>query len=152
MANNGLSIVEFRLTIDARWPTQFEPFIDGTALADLVLTYESDQGFEPVGGYGGLVPGHHSFGDLAAYLRGEANGTWPEPGRVWLLGCDCGEAGCWPLEASLVVTDETVTWLDFAQPFRPAWSYAGFGAFVFDREQYDAAVDDLIARLNDIPT
>ncbi|VTR76625.1 hypothetical protein [Cellulomonas hominis] len=77
----------------------------------------SERGFAPAGEYAGLVPA-----------------------RLWLLGCDCGEVGCWPLEADVVLTDHQVTWSGFAQPHRPAWSYAGVGPFVFDRRQYEDAV------------
>ena len=40
----------------------------------------------------------------------------------------------------MLLTEDCVTWSSFAQPFRPAWSDAGFGPFVFDRSQYEAAV------------
>jgi hypothetical protein len=31
-----------------------------------------------------------------------------------LLGCDCGEVGCWPLEARIIADAETVIWTGFA--------------------------------------
>lgn len=61
-------------------------------------------------------------------------------GRSILLECECGEPGCWPLDARVVVTDESVTWTDFRQPYRPAWDYGQFGPFVFKREQYESAL------------
>ncbi len=149
MADYRLAVVEFRVTIDPAGPAEFQPFVDGTALVDRVATYESEQGYKPVGGYVGLVPAHFTVGDLAAYLRGEPAGAWPKRGRCWLLGCACGEAGCWPLEAGVVATTQTVTWSDFAQPFRSERSYEGFGPFVFGREQYDAALADAISQLGD---
>jgi hypothetical protein len=39
---------------------------------------------------------------------------WPRPGYAWLLARDCGEAGCWPLEARIITSAETVTWTSFA--------------------------------------
>jgi len=65
--------------------------------------------------------------------------------RVMLLGCACGEPSCWPLLARITVDGGRVTWSGFAQPFRPAdqphgWRYDGFGPFVFDLAQYEAAL------------
>ena len=61
-------------------------------------------------------------------------------GRVAVLACECGEVGCWPLRVRIEASADTVTWADFAQPYRAEWSYAGLGPFVFDRREYDAAV------------
>jgi hypothetical protein len=40
----------------------------------------------------------------------------------------------------VTLTEHSVTWSNFAQPHRRAWSYAGFGPFVFDRRQYENAI------------
>lgn len=112
------------------------PFVDGTSLVDLVDAYETHRRYAPAGGYAGLSPS--SFD-----LRPEPT---TEPARVWLLGCDCGEAGCWPLTASVQVVDDVVVWSDFEQPHRPNWDYDGFGPFRFDRTQYDAAVQAAVRR------
>lgn len=54
--------------------------------------------FDPVGGYGGLIPESFNFGTLDRYFLGdfEPNSYFAEIGGVYLLGCDCGEVGCWP--------------------------------------------------------
>lgn len=116
------------------------PVVDGRPLVDLVAEYEVARGYDPAGAYAGLHVERFRFGDLASYFQGSGPMAWPRRGLLWLLGCDCGEVGCWPLEARVTVVGDRVTWSDFVQPYRPAWSYEGFGPFVFDRHQYEAAV------------
>lgn len=124
------------------------PKVDGAALVDMVKAFEEGQGFTPAGCYAGIIPAQFQFGDLTDYYRGIARRQWPRGGHLWLLGCDCGEVGCWPLEAEVTLTDRAVSWSSFAQPHRPAWSYAGFGPFVFDRLQYENAVAGSVAALH----
>jgi hypothetical protein len=53
----------------------------------------------------------YRFGDLRQYLVGRQP-PWPGE-RVPLLGCDCGEWGCWPLVATVRSESGTVTWSEF---------------------------------------
>jgi hypothetical protein len=138
-------VVRFRLT--GTDPRVVVPEINGVSLLESVTVFEVGQGFTPAGGYGGLVPAYFDFGDLATYLLGRNDRQWPSPGRLWLLACECGEVGCWPFEARVVVTGDLVVWADFRQPNRSGWSYAGLGPFVFDRDQYDAAASALVEAL-----
>ncbi|MEU7597086.1 hypothetical protein AB0B79_29265 [Streptomyces sp. NPDC039022] len=57
-----------------------------------------------------------------------------------LLGCECGELGCWPLMARVTVTADLVTWGGFEQPYRMERNYTAFGPLQFDRRQYDNAL------------
>lgn len=123
------------------------PTVDGVRLLDSVAAFEESQGFTPAGAYAGLVPAHLRCGDLVDYYRGIERAQVPEGGHVWLLGCDCGEVSCWPLEAEVTLTEQSVRWSGFTQPYRPAWSYSGFGPFVFDRRQYEHAVSEAAAAL-----
>jgi hypothetical protein len=81
--------------------------------------------------YGGLVPSYFNFGSAEAHFLSS---------EVPLLGCECGEWGCWPLLAKIVVTADEVRWTDFQQPHRPKRDYSGFGPFGFRRADYEAAV------------
>ena len=79
----------------------------------------------------------------------------PEPNYCYhekasILECRaCGASGCWPFLVRIEVTDETVVWSLFEQPHRGKkskashWKYEGFGPFVFDRKQYDEALQSL---------
>ncbi len=81
------------------------PYVDAASLIDLVNQYEEDRGYAPAGGYAGLIPAHFNFGDLTRYYLGRGDRQWPEPGQAWLLACDCGEVGCWPLQARIHVDE-----------------------------------------------
>lgn len=124
------------------------PEVDGIALPRILEEFERDRGYEPVGGYGGLIPAYFNFGDLGRYFLGQDERQFPEPGLAYLLGCgDCGEVGCWPLEASISVSERTVAWTRFAQPHRRTRDYSALGPFLFDRTQYERAVRDMTAEL-----
>lgn len=56
-----------------------------------------------------------------------------------LLGCQCGEWGCWPLTARIEVTDEVVRWSGFRTGHRD-WDLAALGPFEFDRARYERAI------------
>ena len=116
----------------SRWLT---PVVDGRRLTDLVADFETAQGFGDLAGtYAGIVVGADGQ-PLADKLLTD--------GRRSLLGCGCGDTGCWPLEADIRFDDWSVTWDGFAQPHEPQWSYDGFGPFVFMIEDYRAAVERL---------
>jgi hypothetical protein len=121
--------------------------VDGIGLDELVTHFEQSPGFDLGGGYGPLIPEHFKFGELGAYFLGEGEIQWPRPEWVWMLGCQCGEVGCWPLEVHVVRAEDVVTWDGFAQPHRHERSYEGFGPFVFAADQYAVAVDELITVL-----
>jgi hypothetical protein len=116
------------------------PTIDGQSLSAMVAAFESQRGYEPAGGYAGIIPANFNFGDLTRHYEARGERQWPSPGHAWLLGCDCGEVGCWPLTARIAVTAENVTWSNFSQEHRPDRDYDGFGPFVFNRDQYASAV------------
>ena len=100
------------------------PVIDGVPLSDLVADFEAVFDVPERGGYAGIVVG--ASGDPLADTLLSAGAAVP------VLGCGCGETECWPLEADIRFDDWSVTWDGFSQPFRPRWSYDGFGPFVFE--------------------
>lgn len=116
-------------TAEVRPTRSLVPVVDGVPLTELVAAYEASREFDVVGGYGGIVPDFFNFGDLSLHYLGVAERQWPGQGMVWLLGCDCGEVGCWPLEARVNVTSGTVVWSAFRQPHRP------------DRDYWDCCTD-----------
>jgi hypothetical protein len=61
-------------------------------------------------------------------------------GGTVLLGCDCGDWGCWPLSAQVDPTPATVAWRDFRNEHRPAWDLTALGPFAFDRARYEASL------------
>jgi hypothetical protein len=64
--------------------------------------------------------------------------------KTVLLGCGCGEAGCWPLMSRVHVGEATVRWDDFEQPHRSdGWTYGPL-CFEFDRRQYEAALQEIV--------
>jgi hypothetical protein len=118
------------------------PTVNGISLIEMVSAFEREQGFDPAGGYGGLIPRWFNYGCLANYFLGnfEPNSYFAKMGGAYLLGCDCGDVGCWPLAAHIQTGGESVKWTSFRQPHRPERDYSGFGPFVFDADQYRKAV------------
>ena len=120
------------------------PAVNGSPLSDMITVFERQQGFEPAGGYSGLIPDHFNYGRLDQYFLGAAKDSFWAQG-VYLLGCECGEVGCWPLQCQIRTDGNNVVWENFSQPYRPERDYSHFGPFVFDGEQYRTAVADLEA-------
>ena len=56
-----------------------------------------------------------------------------------LLGCVCGDWGCWPFSAWVTVEDDAVVWSGYRTGHRD-WDYDGLRDFAFDRAQYEEAV------------
>ena len=102
---------------------------------------------ELAGNYDGLLLA--DIPDLRSHFYGDTLPYFSEEGKTYLYDCDCGVPGCWPLMARIVVGAETITWRDFEQPHRtegsPAghWRYDEFGPFVFERAQYEEALNSL---------
>jgi len=76
------------------------------------------------------------------HFRGKPVARWFGDGDSVLMGCPCGEWGCWPLTAHIAVTEETVTWHRFRNGHRP-WDLRALGPFVFDRTEYEVALSTL---------
>lgn len=63
-----------------------------------------------------------------------------DDGDTVLLGCNCGDWGCWPLVADVGVSEHSVTWSRFRNGHRAVWDLKDLGPFIFTREQYEAAL------------
>ncbi|GAA5706180.1 hypothetical protein AQJ43_37025 [Streptomyces avermitilis] len=120
------------------------PHIDGAPLTELIDEYEIAAGMQPAGdAYGGLIPEFFRFGPMQDHFLGLSTSAMGP--KTPVLGCECGEWGCWPLMARITATADLVTWDAFEQPHRKTRDYVAFGPFQFDRHQYDGALQALSA-------
>jgi hypothetical protein len=126
--------------------TVVTPCIDGVLLTVLVEQFERSHGLtDPAGGYGGLIPELFRYGPLDRYFLGKSQTPYfaAALGRIFVLGCECGEVGCWPLTCLVGTSDSEIIWHDFEQPHRPVRDYSLFGPFVFKFGQYEEALRKL---------
>jgi len=116
------------------------PMVDGEPLTARIHRFERATGMETRDiSYGGLIPASYRFGSASVHYFAGSESVVAD-GKSPVLGCECGEWGCWPLLARVVVDQDAVTWTDFEQPHRRDRDYSGFGPFVFDRRAYEEAV------------
>jgi hypothetical protein len=120
--------------------------IDGVALTELVAAFEQQNGYtDPAGGYGGLVPDYMNYGRLDDYFLGRDTSPCRQAnGAQYLLGCECGEVGCWPFMCRIVAQPGAYEWRDFHNPCREARDYRGLGPFRFEAASYELAVGELM--------
>ncbi len=134
-------------------------YINGKNLIDLVDQVENSYRASPEDGmrsqsYIGLHAGYRR--DFAEEFLGHKNRP-----RSVLLTCTCLEELCNSIVAKITVSADTVTWSEIRSPFLGAetglWvdmdgsentdgcpiNYSALGPFVFDREQYLNALDEL---------
>ena len=85
---------------------------------------------------GPRVPGDYMGLDPrdAPTLLGHEN-----PARTTVLRCTCGDLGCGPLTVDVDTTDHRVTWSS-VRSANPDWDLSSMGPFVFDRDQYEHAL------------
>ena len=141
-------------TFDEKHPQvlAITPFVNDFPLTQLVSRFEEAQSYEPAGGYGGIVPKWFDYGPLGKYFLGEygEDSYWAKQGAGYILGCECGEAGCWPLQCRIRLEGDDVVWDRFRQPHRDARDYSHFGPFVLEGVQYRDALAKLIAQMSDL--
>lgn len=117
------------------------PYIDGVSLVERARRVEAgpakaDRQPDLAGSYAGLVVGEARWQDWYSGVRPQ---VWFGDGDSCLLGCLCGDTGCWPLTAKITVGGDTVVWESFRTGHR-AWDLAALGPFTFSRRAYDAAL------------
>ncbi len=126
--------------------TEVVPMVDGVELTDRIHAFELERGMETRAvSYGGLIPSYFKFGAAPDHYLATEESFLNREGKIPVLGCECGEWGCWPLLARVIVGESAVTWTDFEQPHRPERDYSAFGPFVFDRLTYESAIADITA-------
>ncbi|WP_133871914.1 hypothetical protein [Paractinoplanes brasiliensis] len=132
--------VEEELGVGVR-PT-LVPYLSGVSLLDLVrkaeLPFARREGSRGLAGsYAGLLgeevrwPSRHYLGNPVL--------SWFGDGDTVLLGCGCGDWGCWPFTALVTVDEDTVTWSGYRTGHRD-WDYRELRDFTFDRHQYEEAL------------
>ncbi|MGW4118101.1 hypothetical protein [Nocardia sp. NPDC004711] len=115
-------------------------------MTDLIDSFEISASMQPAGGvYGGLVPRFVRFGRAMDHFHGSSPLTTGQ--KTPVLVCSCGELGCWALLTRVTLTGNLVVWDCFEQPYRTTRDYTAFGPFLFDRDQYDKAVQTLSAEI-----
>ena len=93
------------------------------------------------GSYAGLppedifLPSLRLLGEPTTYYDRDSS-----EGKIAVLGCECGDPGCWPLRVKIDLRDDAVIWDGFEQPHRSAWRSDALRSFVFDRAQYISAL------------
>ena len=127
--------------------------INGRDLVDLVRAVENPFAYKEgspsiAGAYAGLPPEHVAPPSLH-FLGQPSIQVYSLDSKVQVLGCECGEPGCWPLVCHVDVDRTRVRWSSFEQPHRSGkgkqapWHYDNLGPFEFDRQQYEVALANL---------
>jgi hypothetical protein len=155
MPTMGKDVVSFSFgSFDEKYPRvlAITPFVNDIPLSRLVSEFEKAQSYEPAGGYSGIVPKWFDYGPLDKYFLGDfgQDSYWAKLGAEYILGCECGEVGCWPLQCKIRVVGDDVVWDEFRQPHRPARDYSHFGPFVFEGAQYRDALTKLVAQMSEL--
>ena len=141
----GANAIEFRLRTESLGigeATTVTPYVDGVSLVELARRAEAppaaaDGQRDLAGRYAGLVVvADRRWQDWYSGARPQ---VWFGDGDSCLLGCTCGDTGCWPLTARVTVGADTVVWERFRTGHR-SWDLAALGPFRFPRTAYDTAL------------
>jgi hypothetical protein len=128
--------------------------INGTRLIEQVAAYErktlrAEDSPNAAGHYVGL-PARDVAPPSRLFLGATDGWFCAHPGIVSILTCTCGELGCGSLTCFVRVQGDRVAWEEFEGALGPLGAdgrrkshYDGFGAFVFDRKQYETALSEL---------
>jgi hypothetical protein len=140
------SVVSFHDTSLEGQALRIIPFVDGVSLCDLVTAFETAKGYtDPAGGYGGIVPEFMRYGPLDDYFLARGDSLCRQDnGTQYMLGCECGEVGCWPLMGRVTALETAYRWDQFGNPFRETRDYSDFGQFLFERSAYEIEVGRLV--------
>lgn len=109
------------------------PMVNGRSLIDYVKEIEAEYNSGLAGLYDGIRPDR-----LLKGLKNAAPG-----GESYILECDCGVPGCWPVVMYIMQTENSYIWKNFRHDHRDEWDYSNMPIFEFDREQYEKALDTL---------
>lgn len=142
-----MDVVEFRVrneTLGVGDVNTVTPYVNGTSLIELARRVElgpaTEQG-EPdrAGAYVGLTIGVTQLVDWEHWYLNDQPQSWFGDGDSCLLGCPCGDTGCWPLTAKITMANNQITWSRFRTGHR-SWDLRTLRPFTFRRNQYQAAL------------
>lgn len=116
------------------------PVVNGVSLIERArrveqLSANAEKHPDLAGNYAPLL----SEGLPREHFLGQPTLSWFEDGDTVLLGCSCGDWGCWPLTARVKVDDRFVHWRDFRTGHRD-WDLSELGPFRFSRSAYEQAL------------
>jgi hypothetical protein len=128
--------------------------INGRDLVDLVRAVENPFAYKEgaasiAGAYAGLPPNDDTCPPSKHFLGEPSDAIYRYELKTQVLGCECGEPGCWPLLCLIETGPTRVRWSKFEQPHRTdkrsknPWRYDELGPFEFDRSQYERALETL---------
>ena len=128
--------------------------INGRDLVELVRAVENAFAYKEghaslAGAYAGLPPNDDTCPPSKHFLGQPSYTNYRYNAKTQVLGCECGEAGCWPLVCLIEAGSTRVKWSEFEQPHRTVqrtknpWGYDELGPFEFDRGQYERALEAL---------
>jgi len=148
-----MNIIEFRVVpTDLYYGPGIQIWIDGQDFIEVVRRVElpfaqAEHHRGLAGSYAGLPA--CAYSPPSRHFWGEGKASFADR-KLKLLVCgDCGEFGCWPLLARIEVGPTQVVWSAFEQPHRRrqgqlrAWCYDSLGPLMFDRSQYEQALQTL---------
>ena len=149
-----MNSIAFRVVASEHAPDagEVQILIDGVDLVELARAVEFTQpdSEEIAGKYAGLSADEDILPPSKHFLGIPRWEVYDYNGKTQVLGCDCGEPGCWPLVCSIDAGPSEVEWRDFEQPHRSGteggvvWSYDLLGPFRFARGQYESALGSLV--------
>ena len=115
---------------------EIEFIVDGRSFIEMIREFEAPFAKDLAGSYSNIFYKQYT----EDFLLGRQPKCGSNHDKTELLGCACGCPGCWSFAVCIHVRNKTVRWEDFEQPDREGWNYEGFGPFVFDLNQYKAAM------------
>jgi hypothetical protein len=136
------------------WDSGIQIKINGRDLVELVRAAENAFAYKEgspaiAGAYAGLPLGDDTCPPSRHFLGEPSARLYRYDRKTQILGCECGEVGCWPLLCLIEASKTRVKWSQFEQPHRSGmrtkaqWSYDELGPFEFDRGQYERALEAL---------
>ncbi|HXY26839.1 MAG TPA: hypothetical protein VEH82_00990 [Acidimicrobiales bacterium] len=117
------------------------PILDGRSLIDLLTDYQEARGSELAAIHDALVLDESQLEDIPEHLLHGTRSS-PHDAGTAALGCTCGVNDCIPFLAEVRITDDQVSLGGFRNPLAAglSWDYSDLGPFVFDRAQYEVAL------------